>query len=128
MIQETRAELDHSHRRNLAAIDWLMTPLQLYVEQGDLAHELAYKTGECNKLHCTLNHQHEENHMLQASLNPYQEKEAVATASGCPVAPPPGFAPQPAFSTRQCELVLAQVQTMNVPMPEITEGAVTAKP
>lgn len=56
MIQDTGAELDHSHRRNLAAMDKLMTPLQQYVDQGDLAPQLALKVEECNKLHLSLKH------------------------------------------------------------------------
>lgn len=74
MMQAAQDALERSHRSNLATPDNLMTPLQKYVNQGDLAHQLAIKTEECNKLHLMLKHQWDElsindTHQIQCVQN-----------------------------------------------------------
>lgn len=128
MMQTAREALDHSRRRNVATLDNLMVPLQRYVDQGDLACQLALKTEECMKLHIALKHRPDENNTLQAALNVYKEKEAMAAASGVP--PPPGFTSVTLPTTGQRKLVMALVQSMNIPLaaPIAGKSVVTARP
>lgn len=107
-MQDARDGLDRSHRRNHTALDNLMSPLQKYVEQGDLASQLALKTEECNNLHITLKHQRDENLALQRALNVYKQKEVVAAASAIP--PPRGFARLTVPTTGQCEIMFPLLQ------------------
>lgn len=53
------------------ALYTLMIPLQMCVDQGDLAPQLALKIEECMKLHIPLKHQRDEKNGLQAALNIY---------------------------------------------------------
>lgn len=74
-----------------------------------------------------MRHQREENQRLQVLLNLYREEEAVTAESRTPVTPPPGI-PTLTLNTQQHELMLALVQSMSLPLPEVGARMVMPKP
>lgn len=92
IIDDARAEIGRSHRRNVAAIDRMTEPFRKYVQQKDLVAELAKSRKQCESYEKALKFQRNENNKLPMQLAMYEEKEAVeatTVASLDPTAAPP---------------------------------------
>lgn len=50
IIDSTREEINHSHQRNLAAIDRMAKPFKKYVQQEELVIQLAKSREQCENL------------------------------------------------------------------------------
>lgn len=81
IIEHAQCALEATHRENQSMLKNLLTPLCQYVDKGDVVRRLAIVTEENEKLYATSRHLPVHNRELQATINLYKEKEAIAAAS-----------------------------------------------